>query len=248
MGAEPPSYPNLQRWPAEHRAVLAAPRSKAPPRHASRRRCFPPRRACGPASDVLCRDHPARPTFRSNRAGTRQTSAPPWPRQRPCRRDGQDAFRRRVPSPPHRLVPDAGSLPCGSCHTPIDSGRRLSPPLLRPLSATAVSSSRVPRTKPWDPRRSATVRATSPPRAGFERRFRPPGDPGGLDHPRSAKGELPARRFPSTSAIRTAREHNHGPLDLRPTASIRRIQLALDWERAPDGVGAPSAKPTAASR
>jgi hypothetical protein len=105
--------PNLERRPAKHCAVLVMPRSKAPPRHASRRRCSPPRRACGPASDALCREHPARPTFRSSRASTRQASAPPWPRQRPRRHDGQDAFRRRVPSPPHRLVPNACFLPCG---------------------------------------------------------------------------------------------------------------------------------------
>lgn len=50
-----------ERRRVEHRAVLVAPRSKAPPRRASRRRCSPPRRACSLASDVLCRSCPASP-------------------------------------------------------------------------------------------------------------------------------------------------------------------------------------------
>lgn len=242
--------PNLERRPAEHRAVLVMPRSKAPPRHASRRRCLPPRRACGPASDALCREHPARPTFRSSRAGTRQTFAPPWPRQRPRRRNGQDAFRRRVPSPPHQLVPDAWFLPCGFVArrpTPAGDSRLRCPvrPPRRPFPALACFGRN--RGILEDPPPSARLCHRAPASsAAFASRVTCV--PGRLDRPPSAKGELPVRRFPSTSAIRTAREHNHGSLDLRPTASIRRAQLALGWEQAPDGVGAPPAVPTAASR
>lgn len=62
---------------------------------------FGPGRACRSASDVPRRDRPvrARP-FGPTRAGCRQDSLPPSPRQRQRLRRTRDAFPRRVPSPP----------------------------------------------------------------------------------------------------------------------------------------------------
>ena len=219
-----------------HRVVLVGPRSKAPPRRASRRWCCPPRRACSSASDVLCRRCPARVNFRSRRAHTRQTLAPPRPRQRPRLHLDQDAFRRRVPSPPHRRACPAFCLAASAVHP-------LRPETVVSAPSPFVSSGcprRHLRKKARDPRGSATAPVTSPPRTGFERRLCPPGCPGWLGYPLSTEGALRARRFSSTSAIRTAREHNHASIDPGPTSPTGRTQLALGWEQAPDGVGAPS--------
>lgn len=79
--------------------------------------------------------------------------------------------------------------------------------------------------------------AALPPRTGFEHRVHPPGFPGGLDQPGSTKEAGPARCFPSTSATRTAREHNLR-LARSPTGlSTRRLQLALGWDWIPAGWG-----------
>ena len=154
--------------PDGHRAVLAGPRSKAPPRRASRRRCFSPRRACRSTSDALCRSSslprsfdraaptPARPLLHRGlvkdhaAAGTRTPSAAEYPR------------RRSSADPP----------PC-----------------------------------PWLGRHEPASSAVFA--------FRAP--PGRLDPPHSTTGGLRVRRFSSTSATRTACEHNHVSLDLRPT-------------------------------
>jgi hypothetical protein len=98
-----------------------------------------------------------------------------------------------------------------------------------------------------DPRGSATVPVTLPSRAGFERRVRLPGCPGWLGYPPSTEGALRARHFPSTSAIRPAREHHHVSLEPGLTSPAGRTQLALGWEQAPDGVGAPSTRSTVLS-
>lgn len=180
---------------------------------------------------------PFGPPFRPDRVGDPQILPSSRPRQRP-RLAGT-----RTPSADEYPLLHTSALPTpGSCLS-APAARRLPP-----AGSSRLRSSPDRSEKAWDPRGSATVLGALPPRAGFERRFRLPGLPGGLDLPRSSKGELRARRFPSTSATRTAREHNHVPSDLRPASPTRRPRLAPGWERAPDGVGAPSASSTSVSR
>lgn len=85
------------------------------------------------------------------------------------------------------------------------------------------------------------------PRTGFERLFASDpdlvslaGNPW-LDPPRLVGAWRWIRHLSSTSAIRTAHEHNHESSEPRHGSSMSPIQLALDWRKPPGGVEAPSA-------
>lgn len=69
-----------------------------------------------------------------------------------------------------------------------------------------------------------------------------------LDPPRLERAWRWTRRLSSTSAIRTAHEHNHEPSEPRHGCAMSLTQLALGWRRPPGGVGAPSASSITDSR
>jgi len=100
-GAEAPSAGVTRRG-----AVLAEPRSKAPPPCVPRpRRSLPRAGSITLASDVLCRRPTrARPDLAVDpNPGEPPGSLPPPSRQRRAASSNQDAFPRRVLTPPHRL-------------------------------------------------------------------------------------------------------------------------------------------------
>lgn len=121
-----------------------APRSKAPPRRASRRRCSPPCRACSSASDALCRERPARPGLSTEPAPT-----PARPHLRRGLVKDHAVARTRTPSAdeyplPHTSAsPTPGLPPFGFCRAPTASGRRLSSPRPLPFPRRGMGSRRI---------------------------------------------------------------------------------------------------------
>jgi len=222
--------------------VLAEPRSKAPPYDATRPRCFLPRaEPVASVSDALCRgclragsDLAIEPARRH-----RQAPRPRSPRQkRPLRRN-QDAFPRRVPSPPLRPAPlaharsafhRARSLRCAPGFP--GGGLRLPPPT-REGRGRGISESPPPYARLG--RRAPASNVPSPPE-----------HEGRLARPDRFRDRT--RRLSSTSATRTIHEHNH--VTARSLArSGRRVSPArAGLGQAPDGACAPSTTPTAALR
>ena len=211
----------------EHGTIWSEPRSKAPSRLASRLR------PCRPRAE-----HAAWPLTSS------PTTAPLDPDFRLDLRwlslglaSATLSSKTIAPSKPGRL-PSTSALSSAPAHL-----LRSACAARRPLPAEALASVSLPRSPlarspergARDHEEPATVPTTSPSRAGFEHLFRSaspsrtsPEQPTELAL--MLPKQLASRCFPSTSAIRTAHEHNHRPSEPRSRPATLRIQLALDWE------------------
>ena len=241
-------------------AVLAEPRSKAPPRFVSRRRRSLPRTepVAWPLTSCVAAPPKRGPTLRSS----------------PPRRNRQARLHRRLVKDDDFVEP--GRLPSTSAHSsaparalqtacaarPTLTGRGLrlcpsaaglhrpqpacaGPNRLAPARQLALATRLTPGWKVRDHCEPATALAALPPRTGFRRPFTIRAR-GRVARPERVSART--RRLSSTSATRSIHEHNHGPPDPR-FVPCRRDGPSLRWVEAPapDGVEAPSATPTAES-
>jgi len=183
------------------------------------------------ASDVLCRSHPFGPAFAGPRTRRQVPSPRPLRQKRPLRWN-QDAFPRRIPPPPPRLA---------SAET-FASGLR--PAQLAPCLAKATGSRAACHRDHGVSTKGPASSVLSPP----ERKAGWPDPNGFLASLRlTANGTFgpdAVRRFlqpaqPASTAMR--------PPDPRLVPRTGHVQLALDWEKPPEGVEAPSAQSAAES-
>jgi hypothetical protein len=208
----------------EHRTAWSEPRSTAPPCFASRPRPSRPRA-----------EHAASPLTSSSTTASLGPAFRSDPRRQPL---GSDPA---IPSSKTTASSKPGRLRSTGALSSAPARLRA---WLAPRATTAAGGAFTPVSPPRCP-------LAQPPEAGSagsrraRHRTRDFAAAGRLRTPISDPEGRRAGRFPSTSATRTAYEHDHEPSEPRSRLPAKRVQLALNWEETSEQGWGPARSPTA---